>query len=273
MTRFAVRRKIRPSSPKTQSEDRLKEPTGRNRNLGVCLCVTLAFAFCVAVKSAGPLARSHAARAADEQLWRGKYVNFEYGYSLAIPRGLIGVSPPAPWPQHGVDIRLTQDNRAHIFVNADFSASDYPSLDAALDSDLEEVRKNRTNVTIVNRGPQNLGSLKAIGVVLKYKDKTSDETIVEESLTAIRRKRRPEEAILYTIRLKTPEVRYRDDLESFLRVVRSWRLRPLHNRCHPPSIRSTRTCQRQNPAEKNNSINTRLNGKYLRSIVRFSARF
>lgn len=162
-----------------------------------------------------------------EQLWRGRYSNYEYGYALKIPQGLVGLSPPAPWPQHGIKIRLSRNHDAHILTNADFSAADYPSLDAAVDSDLQELKKNARELQVVNRRREWLGPLEAIRVVIRYKASPSGTTFAEETTTAIRRAKRPEEAVLYTITLVTPESQYQSDSKFFHSILRSWQLRPL----------------------------------------------
>jgi len=162
-----------------------------------------------------------------DQLWKSTYANYEYGYSLTIPRGLVGLSPPAPWPQHGIEIRLAGNHYAHILTNADFSAVDYPSLDAAVDSDLREPRQNSTETQLVSRRRARLRSLEAMRVMVRYKEAVSGTTFVEETITAIRRAKGPEEGVLYTIRLVTPEQRYQNDRKVFESILRSWRFRPL----------------------------------------------
>src|SRR6266571_4767579 len=54
------------------------------------------------------IARKHCdTRAQEKNLqWKGRYTNPEYGYSLAIPHGLIGVTPSSPLPQHTIEILL-----------------------------------------------------------------------------------------------------------------------------------------------------------------------
>jgi nucleotide-binding universal stress UspA family protein len=122
---------------------------------------------------------------------------------------------------------LAQNQQSKILANADFSASDYPSLDAAVDFDLKEAEKNRRNLSVTVRERQKLGSLNAMRVVMKYKNQSSDSTMVEETVTAVRRAKRPEEGVLYTVRLLTPEERYTNDFKIFSGIIKSWRLRPL----------------------------------------------
>jgi len=201
--------------------------------LGLCLCLFVS-STPVSPKRLGARVglghvstKAHVPKISKDQLWKGTYVNYEYGYSLTIPRGLVGLSPPAPWPQHGIEIRLTGSHHAHVLTNADFSAVDYPSLDAAIDSDLREPRQNSTETQLVSRRNARLRSLEAVRVMVRYKEAVSGTAFVEETITAIRRAKRPEEGVLYTIRLVTPEQRYESDRRVLESILRSWRLRRL----------------------------------------------
>lgn len=162
-----------------------------------------------------------------EQSWRVKYTNYEYGYSLKIPRGLVGLSPPAPSPQHGIKIRLSENHDVYMVTNAFFSAVDYPSLEAAVDSDLAELGRRATDLQIVSRHREWLGHLKATQWRVRYKDVTSGAMLIAETMTAIRRAKSPEEGVLYTLTLVTTESRYQSDRKVFQRILRSWRMRPL----------------------------------------------
>src|SRR2546421_460844 len=79
-------------------------------------CIIVAFVFSAPIECVQTATASRAPRDNSEQRWRGKYVNFEYGYALAVPRGLVGLSPPPPWPQHGIEIRLAQNQQSKILA-------------------------------------------------------------------------------------------------------------------------------------------------------------
>jgi hypothetical protein len=174
----------------------------------------------VSVRSQGP-------QIGKGQSWRTRYTNHEYGYSLKIPRGLVGLSPPVPWPQHGIEVRISRNRDAYIVTNAFFSAVDYPSLDAAVDSDLQELGQKATELQIVNRHRGWLGRLEATRWRVRYMDPTSGAMLINETMTAVRRARHPEEGVLYTLTLVTTESRYQSDRKVFNRILRSWRMRPL----------------------------------------------
>jgi hypothetical protein len=161
-----------------------------------------------------------------DQTWKGNYVNYQHGFSVVIPKGLIGLGPAPPTPQHGIKIIISEP-AAHIFVDAYKSAIDYPSLTAAVDSDLEETRKNARGLEVIDRHREQLGPLEAIRVKFRRKDATSEVMFIEEKVTAIRNSRHPEDGILYTVALVTSEPRYESDRRLFEAVLRTWHLRPL----------------------------------------------
>ena len=196
-------------------------------NLLVTLILTPYDSSLARFESLNVSASSQRPQISKEQSWRTKYTNYEYGYSLKIPRGLVGLSPPAPWPQHGIEIRLSENHDAYLVTNAFFSAVDYPSLEAAVDSDLEELGRRATDLQIVSRHREWLGHLEATKWSVRYKDVTSGAMLINETMTAIRRAKHPEEGVLYTLTLVTTESRYQSDRKVFQRILRSWRMRPL----------------------------------------------
>ena len=197
-----------------------------NKNLAqLTLCLSLPLLL-VVVAAVGQKTK-HSGHVEKEQSWTGNYNNYEYGYALRIPRGLVGVSPPAPLPQHGIKISLTQNHDAYITADASLSAVDYPSLDAAVDYDVEEDRKTKSDFEVLSRTRERLGTLGAIRVVARYKSAGSTSPLISETITAIRKAKRPEEGVLYTTSLVTPEQRYPNDGKVFSSIVRSWRLRAL----------------------------------------------
>ena len=127
------------------------------------------------------------------------YTNYEYGYSLRIPWGIGWPQPLYLWPQDGIKIKLSQDDEARILANADFSAAGYPSLDAAVDSDSQWLRRNSKEVQVVNRHRESLGHLEAARLSVRYKDPTLGVIVINETITAIRRAKHPEEGVLYTL--------------------------------------------------------------------------
>lgn len=164
---------------------------------------------------------------AKEQSWTGKYRNYEYGYTVRIPAGFVGLSPASPWPQHGIKIKLTPGSEAAVYTSGYFSSVDYSSLDAAVNSDVNDLRKRSSDLEIVSRRTERLGKLRAIRVIARYKQASSGILFVQETITAMRWSKHPEDGVTYTITLVTPEQRYANDTRVFSVILRSWRLRPL----------------------------------------------
>ena len=186
------------------------------------LAVALLFAFIVV---AGQEPKQSAP--ASEQSWNGRYRNYEYGYTVMIPSLFVGLSPASPWPQHGIEIKLTPDGHAAVYTTGYFSSVDYPSLDAAVDADVDNLRNRTKDLKIIRRETERLGKLCAIRVVARYKHASSGMSFVQETITATRKSKHPEEEVTYTITLVTPEQRYANDTKILSAILRSWRLRPL----------------------------------------------
>jgi hypothetical protein len=172
-------------------------------------------------------AAGQTAPVAKEQSWTGKYRNYEYGYTVRIPAGFVGLSPASPWPQHGIEINLTPGSEAAVYTSGYFSSVDYSSLDAAVNSDVNDLRKRSSDLQIVSRRTERLGKLRAIRVIARYKQASSGISFVQETITAIRWSKRPEEGVTCTLTLVTPEQRYANDTRLLSAIMHSWRLRPL----------------------------------------------
>ncbi len=65
----------------------------------------------------------------------GAYVNHNYGFSIAVPKGCSAWRNAAPGPDHGVEIDLGSSRT--LTVSAEFNALDYPSLNALLSGELD----------------------------------------------------------------------------------------------------------------------------------------
>ena len=49
---------------------------------------------------------------------KGRYSNYDYGYSVRIPKKFTGFRSPSPFPNHGFLIQLSDDPKAGISVDA-----------------------------------------------------------------------------------------------------------------------------------------------------------
>ena len=164
---------------------------------------------------------------------RGRYTNYEYGFSLLIPEGYIGIMNPEPNPVHGFWIILSRLPKAEINVYANYDAMNYASLDEAVNAQLRYVEREGTGIEVLRREPTTLQNLPATRVVTRYRDRASGATMIQDLIASIRSQPYRDEhgedeiRVLYILILRTPESRYSTDKELFERVVNAWRARPL----------------------------------------------
>lgn len=158
---------------------------------------------------------------------RETYVNYDYGYSVVIPKPLIWLRSPPPFPNHGFVIKLPGDPLARITVDANYNAAEWNSLQEALNANLEQFKRDSSGeVKIVMQRPAVLGGLKAVHFSLRSAAKGSKELLIRDVLLAFR-KEPGGVGIVYEIALTTPAVRYRKDRRSAARLEKSFRLKTL----------------------------------------------
>lgn len=164
---------------------------------------------------------------------RGQYRNYEYGFTVLIPKGYVGIRDPNPQPQHGFWIVLSRQPKAEIDVYANYDAANYDSLDEAVDAQFRYLKKEGVEIGELSRQTLTLQKLPAMRVVARYKDKASGVVMIHDLIAAIRTQPYKDEygeddiKILYILLLRTPESRYSTDKELFERIVSSWKVRPL----------------------------------------------
>ena len=71
------------------------------------------------------------ARGEFEPVYRGRYNNYDYGYSIRIPLGLRGTGSSPPNPNHGIRIILSASEDAFIWTDGSYNAASYASLEQA----------------------------------------------------------------------------------------------------------------------------------------------
>lgn len=155
---------------------------------------------------------------------KGRYSNYDYGYSVRIPKGLTALQSRPPFPNHGFVIELSKHPKAEIDVSASYDAAEWNSFDAAVDAHLGYFKSTvGRDVSVVARAPTLLGGLKAVRFTMKPKAAAANDPEVREVLLAFR-KAAGEVGIVYEIILTTPRSRYDKDKRLVADVQRSWRL-------------------------------------------------
>jgi hypothetical protein len=125
--------------------------------------------------------------------FRGRYVNEDYGFSVQIPKGMIGSNAPAPAPNHGFGIDLGKGSSVWVDASYEINPHQFGRMNARL-GDLKAERKvfRQFHQSVVARG-YDRGS-----------------------------------PIIYTIRCNTTAEHQAEALRVFNQLVKSFRRVPIH---------------------------------------------
>lgn len=85
--------------------------------------------------------------------FRGRYVNEDYGFSVRIPKGMIGSNAPAPAPNHGFGIDLGKGSSVWVDASYEINPHQFGRMNARL-GDLKAERKvfRQFHQSVVARG-------------------------------------------------------------------------------------------------------------------------
>src|ERR1044072_1048241 len=134
----------------------------------------------------------------DYLLVKNRYSNYDYAYSVRLPKGLTGLRSPSPFPNHGFAIQLSDNPKASISVDASYNAAEWTSFDDAIKFHKDSFKREvGGEVNLVAQAPAVLGGLKAIHFTMKPRASTSK---VREVVLAFR-KAPGEVGIVYEIAL------------------------------------------------------------------------
>ncbi len=162
----------------------------------------------------------------------GRYANFNYAYSVLLPRGMVGLTSPAPNPQHGFGINLLnptsvswseQDGwpNAYLWVDGSYNAMMWNSFDDIIDEHLRWQKEKYHRVRLIRRDATRLGQLPAVRFVMTYGD--DGKEMVEDQVVSMR----TQSDIIYSISLRTPLSRYGIDKRWVVEMQRTWLIDPL----------------------------------------------
>lgn len=158
---------------------------------------------------------------------KGQYSNYDYGYSVQIPKGLTALGSRPPFPNHGFMIQLSDHPKAELSVSASYNAAEWSSFNDAINAHLGYFKRAvGSEVSVVARVPTILGGLRAIRFTMKPKTSAANDREVREVLLAFR-KAPGEVGIVYEISLTTPSSRYDKDKRLIADLQRTFRLKLL----------------------------------------------
>ncbi len=168
----------------------------------------------------------------------GSYANFAYGYSVAIPYGMIGLGAPPPAPQHGFGIDLDNPRSAtwpdmddfpksYLSVDGSCNSAEWRRLGEAVTSELKFRREKGQQVRLQSRAATSLGGLRALRFVVRYEQ--DGEEMVNEQVVAFSARDPGDDVprFVYTIDLSTPLSKYERDRPVLEAIRRSWCLQPV----------------------------------------------
>lgn len=161
----------------------------------------------------------------DYLIVKDRYSNYDYGYSVRIPKGLTALRSPAPFPNHGFVIHFSDDPNASLSVDASYNAADWTSFDDAINAHRDSFKREvGGDVSVVAQVPTALGELRAKRFTMK--PNAPDSKQVREVLLAFRNTR-GEVGIVYEIVLTTLTSRYNRDKHAISDLLRTWSLKSL----------------------------------------------
>jgi hypothetical protein len=167
----------------------------------------------------------------DESRVEDRYYNYNFGFSVDLPRGMVGRTSPPPMPQHGfvIDLENPQarksdsNSRSEIVVDASYNSLEWRSFDEAIRDDLSWVSEGGNHIKSLSRTPVRLGGLHAMRFVQVYENNL--EEMINDVTLAFRKEN--EEEVVYTISLNTPLSRYEQDKAAVAYLQKTWCLQPL----------------------------------------------
>jgi hypothetical protein len=156
-----------------------------------------------------------------------RYSNYEYAYSISIPQGLVGLGDPAPFPQHGIGITLSKQPKSYIWLDGSYNALQWQSLDEAIDLHLDWFAEDGVELRVLKREKMFLQKLPAMRLVVRYRSLATNELRVWDIVIAFRSNGGEESGITYTLGLIAPESRYAEDVKTFEKIIKDWRVKQL----------------------------------------------
>jgi hypothetical protein len=166
--------------------------------------------------------------------FEGRYSNYDYAYSVQIPKGMIGFGSCVTNHGFGIDLmnptsRVWTERgpegiypHSYLYVDASYNGTDWQSLDEAFRALVVNPKdEGITDVELVSRTPTNLSTLAAIRFVVRYTK--SGQPMMRDLVLAFRGR----DDIMYTIDLTSPVSRYEEDKKVLAWMQRTWRLQPV----------------------------------------------
>jgi hypothetical protein len=156
-----------------------------------------------------------------EVRYTGNYTNRDYQFSVLIPVQLVGLGDPPPAPNHGFQIRFSQDDNDWLSVVAGYDVTRPPSSKVA--GGTKPYEPTGFRVLEVNQQKTILGGLNAIRILRKLR-RRSDGFVYYMVTVDANRKPPNDTRIEYTITLRCPERDYNERSKILNSIMDSFRI-------------------------------------------------
>jgi hypothetical protein len=153
----------------------------------------------------------------------GLTYNPNYGYSVIIPKGLVGHSAAPPAPYHGFGIILSWEPRSYLYVDGSYNSLELETLGKVEAQYLEWLKEESKKIISVKQSVTKLGPLQARRYVALHTCPKVSGDFIDDYTFAFNKGR----DIIYTVALLTTAERYKKDKRVLEAILKSWKLQPI----------------------------------------------
>jgi hypothetical protein len=153
----------------------------------------------------------------------GTTYNPNYGYSVVIPKGLIGHKAAAPAPYHGFGIVLSWEPRSYLYVDGSYNSLDLESLQEVEKTHLDWLKDESGKIISVQHKNTKLGNLQARRYIAKHTCPKASGNFIDDYTFAFSK----EKGIVYTVALLTTVERYEKDKRVLEEILKTWKLQSI----------------------------------------------
>lgn len=156
---------------------------------------------------------------------RGEYHNCNFGYSVTIPKGFVGIAdsgPAQPVQNHGFRIQLSTSSDCYIGVDGYSNSAGWASSEEMVDAYVETIRKHAKGNVAVQKRRLKLNGYPALRATIRYQNSDSNKHLVYDMITIVSLKQER----CYKLTLECEEGNYEEYRHVFEQLASTWRLYP-----------------------------------------------